>query len=373
MITNEIAVANINLLSLIKEHINRTGKITFAEFMHHALYSPGLGYYSADTIKFGKQGDFITAPEIGNLFAQCLANHCKQICMYSSNNILEIGAGSGRLACDLLTILEKNNHKIDKYYILEVSENLKQRQQDLIFKHLPHMLHKVYWLDQLPTNFSGVIIANEVIDAMPISRFHYTNNTLQEYYVTLDNQNFTYVLDKPSEELKTIFNNINIPQYINSPYTSEINLWVTPWIKSLSECLHNGAILLCDYGFPRKEYYHPDRNTGTLICHYAHKCNTNPFLNIGLQDITAHVDFTLVAEAADANNLSIAGYTNLTSFLINCGILDLIDVGSIHQQHELNLLTSPAEMGELFKVMALTKNLQLDLLGFNQFDKTHCL
>lgn len=373
MITDEIAVANINLLTLLKEHISRSGKITFAEFMHHALYSPGLGYYSADTIKFGKQGDFITAPEIGNLFAGCLANQYKQIFSFADNNVLEIGAGSGRLACDTLIALERLQQDINNYFILEVSANLRQRQQDLIFERLPHLLEKIHWLDQLPTKFSGVIIANEVIDAMPVRRFHYANNILQEYYVTLDNQNFTYLLDKPSKELQTIFNNINIAQYINSPYTSEINLWVTPWIKSLSACLHSGAILLCDYGFPRQEYYHPDRNTGTLMCHHAHRSNANPFLNIGLQDITAHVDFTLVAEAADANNLSVAGYTNLTSFLINCGILDLIDVGSIHQQHEFNLLTSPAEMGELFKVMALTKNLQIDLLGFNQFDKTHCL
>lgn len=360
----------------IIEHIaTKEGRISFSEYMQLALYAPGLGYYNAGTIKFGASGDFITAPELGSLFAKCVAAQFKQIFSdINAANILELGAGSGQLACDLLLELDQQNVPLENYYILELSADLRMRQQEQILQRYPQYKHLIHWIDHLPrTPFNGIIFANEVIDAMPVTRFHFANDLLQEYFVTVNDECFAELLEKPSKNLAAAFAQTNIANYISQPYTSEINLWLSPWIKSLNACLNSGAILLCDYGFPRAEYYHPQRNNGTLMCHYQHRCHNNPFVYIGLQDITAHVDFTAVAEAAHDCGLSIAGYTNLASFLINCDITKFIQAPSMQQVQELNMLTSPAEMGELFKCIALTKNTDLPLLGFQRHDKSHCL
>lgn len=351
------------------------GQISFAEFMQQALYAPGLGYYSAGSIKFGAQGDFITAPEIGPLFAKCLATQCAEILTFSSGqDILEIGAGSGQLAYDLIQALAQKNVVLKNYFILELSADLRQRQQEKIFALNRDLKTKITWLDHLPDKpINGVILANEVMDAMPVARFHYAKNILQEYYVRSAEQQFITVLDTPSTVLSTAFTQANLTAIIKQPYSSEINLWLPGWIKSLSCCLSTGAILLCDYGFPRHEYYHAQRNSGTLMCHYQHHNHTNAMLNIGLQDITAHVDFTAVAEAATSCDLTVAGYTNLASFLLNCGITQLLRTNCVQDLQEINILTSPSEMGEIFKCIALTRNLDTNLSGFSQFDKRHCL
>lgn len=354
------------------------GSISFADFMQHVLYAPGLGYYNAGTQKFGASGDFVTAPELGSLFAKCVAQQCAQILgRLEHKTILEIGAGSGQLACNLLLALQQFDIHIDQYLILELSADLRQRQQQKLQQQCPEFYAHIKWLDQLPNeNFTGVIIANEVMDAMPISKFHWHNNVLQEYFVTTSiSGNFEFVLQDASKKLDQTFSATNIALYletVNHSYTSEINLWLNAWIHSLSACLNAGAILLFDYGFGRAEYYHPQRDTGTLMCHYQHHSHSDPFYLPGLQDLTAHVDFTAVAEAAHDAALEINGYTNLASFLINCGITSFCD-HSIAQNKELQILSSPAEMGELFKVIALTRNVDEILMGFAHFDKLHSL
>lgn len=347
--------------------------------MQHVLYAPGLGYYSAGSCKFGREGDFVTAPEIGSLFAKCMAAQFHEILQHmQAATILELGAGSGQFASDVIQELAKQNILLDKYYILELSADLRTRQQEKILQNCAEFAHIVRWIDHLPSNINGIIFANEVMDAMPIAKFNYANDTLQEYFVTLMDDKFCYTLQDPSSKLQEEFARNQIANLISQPYASEINLYLRPWLTSLNECLSNGLILLCDYGFPRHEYYHPQRNEGTFMCHYRHQCHSDPFCNIGLQDLTAHVDFTSVAEAAIDNNLEIAGYTTLTHFLLNCGICD-VRAGNlpvqdgIQQAHEINTLTSPAEMGELFKCIALVRGVDISLRGFSQFDKTHCL
>lgn len=355
--------AQSELSAYIIEQIRlHAGKISFAKFMQHALYAPGLGYYNNGSVKFGTQGDFVTAPELGNLFAQCLARQCAQILpQLAQRNIMEFGAGSGKLACDLLHALE-----IENYFIVELSAELRARQQDYILQHAAKFAARVHWLDRLPADpIAAIIIANEVLDAMPVARFYYAENNLSELYVAYKEEQFAIELDNPSDDLKIAFNTTKLTEYISQPYCSEINLWLQPWITSISACLQRGVILLSDYGFPRHEYYHPQRNNGTLMCHYQHHCHADPFKHLGLQDITAHVDFTAVAEAAHANDLEIAGYTNQANFLLNCGIVELIRSNMPATKQELNILTSPAEMGELFKVMALAKDFPYELLGFN--------
>lgn len=352
----------------IKEHISANGgRISFADYMQLALYAPGYGYYSSGKVKFGRGGDFVTAPELGECFAKCLAMQCRQIFEHLPvKNILEIGAGTGKLARDLQQLL---GDSLDQYYILELSAELQQRQAQLA--------PGAKFLNTLPENFTGIIIANEVLDAMPVSKFFYNQGKLQEFYVT---QDFAFAIGEPTAQLKRYFEEIELNKHLTDNYTSEVNLWLPGWIKSLDHSLQQGVILLFDYGFPRAEYYHPQRNTGTLMCHYQHKCHSDPLHMPGEQDITAHVDFTAVAEAACAVGLEIGGFNNLASFLINCGLL-AGDPGSHSTSsrrmtetqaitHEINMLTSPAEMGELFKAMALTKNFDAVLCGFSNYDRT---
>ncbi len=351
------------------------GQIHFADFMQHALYAPGLGYYANEQIKFGAQGDFITAPELGTMFAKCLAKQFGEILHnLQHKNILEFGAGTGKFACDVLNALEQYNVPIENYYILDISAVLRSRQQEYITQHAPHFLQRIHWLQELPSEeFDGIIFANEVLDAMPVRRFYFADNLLQELWISFSQDHFVCKPGPASTELANKFSAQNIAELISQPYCSELNLWIEPWIKSLAACLRRGVIILCDYGFVRREYYHPQRNNGTLICHFKHNSNADPFLNLGLQDITSHVDFTAVAEAADDNRLHISGFTNLASFLFNCEIAELFHAPTISASQELNMLTSPAEMGEMFKVIALAKDYTDDLIGFNNMDKTHTL
>lgn len=346
------------------------GYITFARFMELALYAPGLGYYSAGCTKFGRAGDFVTAPEISPLFAQCLARQCQQVLdAVEQGEIIEFGAGTGKLAVDLLLALEKLNCLPVRYSILEVSAELRARQQDFYQKNIPHFFDRMVWLEQLPAEpINGIMLANEVLDAMPVNRFQLNQTGLQEFYVKWQEDSFVWHLNKPSKD-------IAIPtSLMNGEF--EVNCNIEPWVNSLSQCLKQGLVLLIDYGFPQHEYYHPDRVTGTLMCHYQHHAHTDPFILIGLQDITAHVDFTAVAESAVTNHLQVSGFISQAAFLLNCGLLELVPTAdqamskrlAVNQQ--INLLTSPAEMGELFKVMALTRQLDdISLLGFQQFDQ----
>ena len=360
----------------IREHINQEieaagGKINFARFMELALYAPGLGYYNASSEQIGQTGDFITAPEISPLFAQCLAKQCQQVLtQIGPADILEFGAGNGTMAATILQTLAQLDCLPQHYFILELSANLRQRQKQTLSEICPEYLARVVWLDRLPsTDFKGVILANEVLDAMPVHRFRIDTDIIQEYFVALDQDQFIWQLAEASNP-NLIEQIIAIKEHIaeTTPYDSEINLALPAFINSLSDILAQGLILLIDYGFPGREYYHPQRHMGTLMCHYQHRTNHDPLQRVGEQDITAHVDFTAVAEAADAQNLHVAGYTQQAAFLLSCGILDMV-ANNVDNAAAVKRLTSPQEMGELFKVMALTRDLDLPLLGFNLLDK----
>lgn len=372
------------LVAKIHDEIARQGPICFARYMQLALYEPGLGYYSAGARKFGAGGDFITAPELSPLFSQCLAKQCQQILVeLGGGDILEFGAGSGAMAADLLLALEALDCLPKYYFILEVSADLKQRQKMLLTQRAAHLLDRIVWLETLPTQtITGVILANEVMDAMPIHRFYWSNATIQEYYVTLDNDTLAWQLTTPCDDNLTTRVN-QIQSYWadhEAHYSSEINLLLPAWIKSLSDILKKGLILLIDYGFPRHEFYHPDRNQGTLMCHYRHRAHDNPLFLPGLQDITAHVDFTAVAEAAVESGLAIAGFTTQAAFLFSCGLAEIAAISAYNsatQQwataNQIKQLTLPSEMGEFFKVIALTQSFATPLLGFTLQNMKHRL
>lgn len=363
-------------MQTLQAQINKNQALSFATFMQLALYAPGEGYYSSGLQKLGKHGDFITAPELTPLFGKTLANQCQQVlAALESPDIFEFGAGSGALCVALLAHLEVLNCLPEHYYILEVSANLRHRQMELIQQKIPHLAPKVVWLDQWPTNpFNGVILANEVLDAMPVHRFMVTEQEIFESYVTLDEQQQLKELFKPCQNVPLLHYIKERLRLATVPYLSEVNLFLDDWILAIYRILQQGIVLLIDYGFPRHEYYHPDRRQGTLMCHYQHHSHPNPLLHPGEQDITAHVDFTHVAEAGQNAGFHVAGYTNQASFLLANGLLGLIDtldneVEQIKAKQAIKQLTLPSEMGELFKVIALNKNMDIDLIGFQLLDK----
>ena len=346
------------------------GWISFARYMELALYAPGLGYYTAGAHKFGEAGDFITAPELSPLFGRTLARQVAEIMANSTPHILELGAGSGKLAADMLGELEQLGSLPDSYSILEVSADLRERQRELIQQRLPHLFDRVCWLDALPDTLSGAVVANEVLDALPVHLVHWQDSALNERGVALGESGFIWqeraILD---DELLKAAGQIKTPD----DYVSEICLAARGLINSLASRLTQGAMLFIDYGFGAREYYHPQRAQGTLMCHYRHHAHDDPFFLPGLQDITAHVNFTDVAECGIDVGMELLGYTNQAFFLINNKITDILKITSPENLREylplsaqLQKLTSPAEMGELFKVIALGKNLEQSLSGFAQ-------
>ncbi len=360
-----------------RDIINNAGWINFARFMELALYAPGLGYYTAGALKFGEAGDFITAPELSVLFGRTLARQATQIMQQSASHILELGAGSGKLAADLLGELERSGSLPQSYSILEVSADLRARQQALLKTRLPHLLERIHWLDKLPEKFSGLIIGNEVLDALPVHLLHTQNGLIYERGVALNENNFIW-----QEREITNPDLLQAAQQLlaTDDYLSEICLAARGLINSLASCLAQGALLFIDYGFGAREYYHPQRNTGTLMCHYRHRAHDDPFYLPGLQDITAHVNFTDIAECGIDAGLTLLGYSTQAFFLINCGIAEQLqaippDNLSLYLplSAQLQKLTSPAEMGELFKVIALGKGIDQPLCGFLRGDMTRML
>ncbi|MGC2164814.1 MAG: SAM-dependent methyltransferase [Gallionella sp.] len=353
------------------------GWISFAEYMQFALYQPGLGYYSAGSHKLGEAGDFITAPELSPLFGRTLARQAAEIMSQSSPHILELGAGSGKLATDMLAELERIGKLPDSYSILEVSPDLRARQQAVISGRLPHLLDRVHWLDRLPEKFSGAIIANEVLDALPAHLLRWRDSAIGERGVALGDDGFVWQEREISDAAL-----LNAAQNVTAAddYVSEISLAARGLIGSLAHMLQQGAMLFVDYGFGAREYYHPQRSNGTLMCHYRHYAHDDPFFLPGLQDITAHVNFTDIAECGIDAGLELMGYTSQAFFLINCGITELMNEVSpdnlrdyLPLSAQLQKLTSPAEMGELFKVIALGKNLAEPLCGFVRGDLSRLL
>lgn len=362
---------SLRLQALIKREIEQAGAITFARFMHLALYTPGLGYYSAQLPKIGRQGDFVTAPTISSLFSACLANQCHAVLTKTRGNILELGAGSGQMAADILLHLESLNSLPNIYYILEVSADLKQRQQHFFAQHIPHLQNRIVWLNDLTNfKFTGIVLANEVIDAFPVNLFKITEAGLQEYFVAYDDNKFHFELQPPTATLRNYFDTLSID--FEPGYQSECNLVLDGWLRLLNDVLEEGVVLLIDYGFPRATYYHPDRNSGTLMCHYQHHAHDDPLINIGLQDLTAHVDFTAVANFGIHAGLTLAGFTTQAHFLIATGLLEMLEHSAPEKYaqlaNEVKILTSPNEMGELFKIMAFAKNYDLPLQGFSLRD-----
>lgn len=355
------------------------GVIDFARYMQHALYAPGLGYYTAGASKFGQQGDFITAPEISPLFGRSVARQCADVLKsLNSGDVLEVGAGSGKLARDILLELKQLDCLPDRYLILESSADLRQRQQQLLQAEMPDFFSQIVWLDSLPEQpFSGVVVANELLDAMPVHRLMCAEEGWVELGVGLENGDFCWSAlndkTKPVASLTQQLQEANL--ILDQGYMSEVCLAQKAWINSLADCLDQALVLLVDYGYSRKDYYHPQRRNGSLRCHYRHYAHDDPFFYPGLQDITAHVDFTAIAEAAVEYQLDVLGYTTQAYFLMACGITELVDMDSLDElsqvEHaqQIRRLTMPGEMGESFKVIALGKNLDLDLRGFSFNDQ----
>ncbi len=366
------------LNELIRNDIaTQGGWIPFSRFMELALYAPGLGYYTAGARKFGAAGDFITAPELSTLFGRTLAKQLIEVMHASTPNILELGAGSGKLALDILTELEKCDTLPESYSILEVSADLRERQQTLIQARLPHLISRVQWLDALPEKISGAVVGNEVLDALPVHLVYWSEGRILERGVSSNDTSFMWQ-ERISENtaLLDIAENLTVPD----DYLSEVSLAARGLIASLSERMDKGAMIFLDYGFGCAEYYHPQRSRGTLMCHYRHHSHDDPFYLLGLQDITSHVDFTAIAEAAIDHGAHFLGYTSQAHFLFNNGVTDLLSEVSPEDvrayaplSSQLQKLTSPAEMGELFKVIALGKGMEQPLAGFLRGDMSRRL
>ena len=331
------------------------GWISFARYMELALHAPG-GYYARDSRQFGAAGDFITAPELGSLFGRTLARQLREL----EGPILELGAGSGALA----EVLVQETGR--EYFILETSAALRAQQQS-------KLNNNVRFLDRLPDRFRGVIIANEVADAIPVHAVAWRPDGINERGV---NSSLAWEERPATGSVLNEAKSIDVPV----PYESEINLAASGWIRSLADCLEQGVIFIIDYGFPRHEYYHPQRSMGTLMCHARHRAHGDPFLNPGEQDITAHVDFSALAAAAREAGLDVLGYATQAQFLVNCGITEVLAQANLDNAlhyapiaAEAQQLLSPAEMGELFKVLAVGRGVAGPLLGFSRGERSRTL
>ncbi|HWQ95093.1 MAG TPA: SAM-dependent methyltransferase [Gammaproteobacteria bacterium] len=368
------------LTRLIRDEIERQGgRITFARYMELALYAPGLGYYSAGLNKFGAAGDFVTAPEISPLFARCVARQCRQVLQaLGGGDILEFGAGSGAMATDLLAELEVLNSLPQHYFILEISAELRERQRATLIQRVPHLSGRVIWLDEFPKQkLRGFVFANEVLDAMPVHRFQLDAKDIWELYVACKDDKFAWQAGPVSDPAlaERIAEICAASPDLKPGYIAETNLAAPAWVQTVAASIESGMLLLVDYGYPRHELYHPERAWGTLLCHYRHHAHGDPFLYPGLQDITAHVDFTALAEAGHEAGLDVAGYTTQANFLIACGLTELASQTQpaearprMQLADEIKRLTLPGEMGEVFKVLALARDFNGPVLGFSLRD-----
>ena len=348
--------------------------------MQTVLYQPALGYYRSGTEKFGAAGDFITAPEVSLLFARCLAGFISQL--QTDGEVLEVGAGNGNLAANILNTLHQQDAVPTQYGILELSGELRQRQQETLRQVCPEMLERVQWLDDIPEGFRGVVIANELLDAMPVRRFRIRGEKLYEQYVAWCDGVLCY-RDEPIRDVRfidriaTLREQTSIGEIEN--YLSEVNFMAEDWLRTLGHKLDQGVVLLIDYGYPRNAYYHAQRSAGTLMCHYQHRAHPDPLILPGLQDITAHIDFTAMADAALDSGMEVAGFTTQGHFLLNMGMLDLAAQDATDEQerlrinHQIKSLTLETEMGEQFKVMACSKHCEQLVPGFQQNDLRHLL
>ena len=354
------------------------GSLPFDRFMELALYAPGLGYYVAGAKKFGPGGDFITAPDLSPLFGLCLARQCQEVLMaLGGGEILELGAGNGELAAQILEGLKRADCLPRRYLILEPGAELRERQRDLLAARHPDLIGHMHWLTGLPPAFTGVLVANEVMDAMPVSRFRIdAEGQPVEYRVrppaTGEEQDWAEVLASPEDPaLALAVACLQARGLARMPgYTSEVNLRLGPWLGALADSLRQGLMILIDYGYEETDYYRAERSMGTLICHYRHQAHGDPYAHLGLQDITAHVDFSAVARAGQAAGLELAGYTTQAHFLLALGLDELLaerlNGPGVGDDEGLKLvlgakqLVLPAAMGERFRVLGLAKGLTPD-------------
>jgi SAM-dependent MidA family methyltransferase len=369
----------------VAAHIERVivasgGWISFADYMGAALYAPGLGYYVAGARKFGSAGDFVTAPEMTTLFGEALAAQIAEVLVrIPEGAVIELGPGTGRLAADVLGALAARDALPEKYCLLEVSPDLRERQRDLLRQRVPDLVSRVEWIEVLPPRWRGALLANEMLDAVPPHLISRRGGTWYERGVEIGAARNLRFGDRPLA--KGALSDAAISLFPNEgDYASEINPAAQALLRSLALRCDAGALLIVDYGFPASEYYHPQRDGGTLMTHYRHRVVDDPFFLPGLADLTAHVDFSAMARAGIAGGMSIAGYATQARFLINCGILDALarrgdpqSAAYLREAAAVQKLLSPAEMGELFKVLAMVKGIGEDLAGFREGDQSHRL
>jgi SAM-dependent MidA family methyltransferase len=377
----ESAAHSARVAESLREQIAAAGgRISFAGYMHHVLYAPGLGYYSAGAAKFGPSGDFVTAPEVSPVFGGVLARQCANVLVQvDSPSILEFGAGSGRLAVDVLRKLADLDVLPDRYLILEVSADLRERQETLLRQEVPEHMDRVAWLDRLPAEHRGVVIANEVLDALPVERFTRRGDEIMQICVADDGGQFvTREVVAPDVLANSVLEiEDNLGMRLADGYVSEVSLAAPQWIQDLAGILRHGVVFLFDYGVSQREYYAAECSDGWLRCHFRHHAHNDPFILTGIQDLTAWVDFSAIATAAVDNGLDVAGYVTQAHFLVGGGLdAELAEFSElpIHAQLKLSgqvkLLTLPGEMGENFKCLGLRRGVTEQLDAFTFADRT---
>lgn len=354
------------------------GSIAFDRFMADALYHPEYGYYTSPEFKLGKHGDFTTAAELSPLYAACFAETVSAVfASLDQPSILEVGAGSGQFAVDLLQALHEKNALPAHYYIHEISASLREQQRQALATHCPAWLPRVTWCDTLPTEFTGVIIANEVLDALPVHCFERQGGQCYERRVTWGNNAFAWLLADPTPPLSAELSRLESEVRFADQTLGEVSLHCGAFIQTLAQSLKQGLLLFADYGYGRELYYHPGRHAGTLTCFYQHHHHDNPLILVGLQDITAHVDFTRVAEAGLDAGCSLAGYTTQAGFLLESGLIEKAERQQKNKTEKdkfminqsIKTLTLPTEMGEVIKIIGLNKGISHTLTGMTLCDR----
>lgn len=359
-----------------------SASISFAQFMRMALYEPNRGYYTANTEKLGRQGDFVTAPEISPLFTECLGIQCQSVLeKLGGGDILEMGAGTGKMAGELLLFLEQQHCLPNHYFILEISPDLIERQKKYLIKRIPHLWSRLTWLNAAPNQpITGLILANEVVDALPVHRFIWQNQDVQELRVREEGAHFTWQ-PTPIDDLARKERLLRLQKKYfpaASYYESEVCFALFPWLRQLNNSLKQGVMLIIDYGYGARDYYHPERTRGTLMCYHRHCGHDDPFQWIGQQDITASVDFTRLASHAVRLGWGVAGFTTQAAFLLHNGLLQRLEkwynyTSILEIKAQVQCLTSPNEMGERVKVIGLTRDYPYSIEGFARPNRLHTL
>ncbi|HCB68295.1 MAG TPA: hypothetical protein DEP52_03110 [Methylophilaceae bacterium] len=368
---NEIDLSEQLKTKIIQFIHSNQGWMSFDRFMDFALYDPELGYYTGALRKFGEKGDFVTASEISNFFAKTLCIQFKEIFQSVSRSIIEIGAGSGQFALQVIQSLSSDHENINHYFILEISPSLRKQQYELLTKNLPsHLFSKIQWIDEIPKEYEGIIFCNEFLDALPVELIKKDSGMYYQKGIGIENDLLVWK-EKPIDDISN-YEEIDLKN-LPDDYVAEYPLYIKNWLKKISQSLNKGIVFIIDYGFNQREYFHEQRSQGTLMCHFKHYAHDNPLIQVGIQDITTHVNFSYVAREASKLGLNITGFISQANFLINCGILNLLETINLENRalymksvSEVQKLLSPSEMGDLFKVMTLEKNIDIDLLGLKQ-------